>query len=84
MKLFPLGSAAACIEEVCWAGDIHAVQAAHNLCAAAMDARILHEASQSDEATPHLKPEIRNPKPETRNPKPETQNPKPETRNPKP
>mmetsp|Transcript_20565 Transcript_20565/g.46325 ORF Transcript_20565/g.46325 Transcript_20565/m.46325 type:complete len:656 (-) Transcript_20565:71-2038(-) len=31
-------------------GDIHAVQAAHNLCAAAMDARILHEASQSDEA----------------------------------
>lgn len=26
------------------------MQAAHNLCAAAMDARILHEASQSDEA----------------------------------
>jgi formyltetrahydrofolate synthetase len=30
-------------------GDIHAITAAHNLCAAALDARMLHEASQSDE-----------------------------------
>ncbi|EKX52090.1 hypothetical protein GUITHDRAFT_39729, partial [Guillardia theta CCMP2712] len=30
-------------------GDIHAISAAHNLLAAAMDARILHEASQTDE-----------------------------------
>lgn len=30
-------------------GDIHAITAAHNLCAAALDARILHEASQSDD-----------------------------------
>lgn len=31
-------------------GDIHAISAAHNLVAAAMDARMLHEATQSDEA----------------------------------
>jgi formyltetrahydrofolate synthetase len=30
-------------------GDIHAITAAHNLCAAALDARMLHEASQDDE-----------------------------------
>ncbi len=30
-------------------GDIHAITAAHNLCAAAIDARILHEAGTSDE-----------------------------------
>jgi formyltetrahydrofolate synthetase len=30
-------------------GDIHAITAAHNLCAAAIDARILHEADASDE-----------------------------------
>src|SRR5512133_529410 len=30
-------------------GDIHAITAAHNLCAAAIDARILHEAGASDE-----------------------------------
>jgi len=30
-------------------GDIHAITAAHNLCAAALDARMLHEASQTDE-----------------------------------
>ena len=31
-------------------GDIHAIQAAHNLCAAALDARILHESKLDDEA----------------------------------
>ena len=30
-------------------GDIHAVTAANNLCAAAIDARILHEGTQTDE-----------------------------------
>ncbi|HJW72021.1 MAG TPA: formate--tetrahydrofolate ligase [Geothrix sp.] len=30
-------------------GDIHAITAAHNLCAAAIDARILHEAKSTDE-----------------------------------
>ncbi|MBN2550336.1 MAG: formate--tetrahydrofolate ligase [Anaerolineales bacterium] len=30
-------------------GDIHAITAANNLCAAAIDARIFHEASQTDE-----------------------------------
>ena len=30
-------------------GDIHAITAAHNLCAAALDARILHEAGATDE-----------------------------------
>jgi len=30
-------------------GDIHAITAAHNLCAAALDARMLHEACQTDE-----------------------------------
>jgi formyltetrahydrofolate synthetase len=30
-------------------GDIHAITAAHNLCAAAIDARILHEAGATDE-----------------------------------
>jgi len=30
-------------------GDIHAITAAHNLCAASLDARMLHEACQSDE-----------------------------------
>jgi len=30
-------------------GDIHAITAAHNLCAAAIDARILHEAGTTDE-----------------------------------
>jgi formyltetrahydrofolate synthetase len=30
-------------------GDIHAITAAHNLCAAAIDARILHEADATDE-----------------------------------
>jgi methylenetetrahydrofolate dehydrogenase (NADP+)/methenyltetrahydrofolate cyclohydrolase/formyltetrahydrofolate synthetase len=30
-------------------GDIHAITAAHNLCAAALDARILHESKQDDE-----------------------------------
>ena len=30
-------------------GDIHAITAAHNLCAAALDARIMHEAKQDDE-----------------------------------
>jgi formyltetrahydrofolate synthetase len=30
-------------------GDIHAITAAHNLCAAALDARMLHEASQTDD-----------------------------------
>jgi len=29
-------------------GDIHAITAAHNLCAAAIDARILHEAGATD------------------------------------
>ena len=29
-------------------GDIHAITAAHNLCAAALDARVLHEAMQDD------------------------------------
>jgi formyltetrahydrofolate synthetase len=29
-------------------GDIHAISAAHNLCAAALDARILHESHQDD------------------------------------
>ncbi len=29
-------------------GDIHAITAAHNLCAAALDARILHESMQDD------------------------------------
>ncbi len=29
-------------------GDIHAITAAHNLCAAAMDARMLHETQQDD------------------------------------
>lgn len=29
-------------------GDIHAITAAHNLCAAALDARMLHEAQQDD------------------------------------
>lgn len=31
-------------------GDIHAVTAAHNLLAAQLDARMFHEATQSDEA----------------------------------
>ena len=31
-------------------GDIHAITAAHNLCAAALDARMFHEATQSDAA----------------------------------
>ncbi|MGZ9164752.1 MAG: formate--tetrahydrofolate ligase [Anaerolineales bacterium] len=30
-------------------GDIHAITAAHNLCAAALDARMMHEAGQDDE-----------------------------------
>lgn len=30
-------------------GDIHAITAAHNLCAAALDARIMHEASTPDD-----------------------------------
>ena len=30
-------------------GDIHAITAAHNLCAAALDARVLHEAGATDE-----------------------------------
>src|SRR5512143_2341333 len=30
-------------------GDIHAITAAHNLCAAALDARIFHESEQDDE-----------------------------------
>ncbi|HEX6271286.1 MAG TPA: formate--tetrahydrofolate ligase [Anaerolineales bacterium] len=30
-------------------GDIHAITAAHNLCAAALDARMMHEAKQDDE-----------------------------------
>ena len=30
-------------------GDIHAITAAHNLCAAALDARVLHESMQDDE-----------------------------------
>jgi len=30
-------------------GDIHAITAAHNLCAAALDARMLHESNQDDE-----------------------------------
>jgi len=30
-------------------GDIHAITAAHNLCSAALDARMLHEAQQDDE-----------------------------------
>ncbi|OGO26099.1 MAG: formate--tetrahydrofolate ligase [Chloroflexi bacterium RBG_16_51_16] len=30
-------------------GDIHAITAAHNLCAAALDARMLHESSQDDD-----------------------------------
>src|SRR5512133_3726229 len=30
-------------------GDIHAITAAHNLCAAAIDARIFHEAQQPDD-----------------------------------
>jgi len=30
-------------------GDIHAITAAHNLCAAALDVRILHESKQDDE-----------------------------------
>ncbi len=30
-------------------GDIHAITAAHNLCAAALDARMMHEALQDDE-----------------------------------
>ncbi|MBK9796079.1 MAG: formate--tetrahydrofolate ligase [Holophagaceae bacterium] len=30
-------------------GDIHAITAAHNLCAAALDARMLHEAGATDE-----------------------------------
>lgn len=30
-------------------GDIHAITAAHNLCAAALDARMLHESMQDDE-----------------------------------
>uniref|UniRef100_A0A183D441 formate--tetrahydrofolate ligase n=1 Tax=Gongylonema pulchrum TaxID=637853 RepID=A0A183D441_9BILA len=31
-------------------GDIHAITAAHNLLAAAIDARLFHEKTQSDEA----------------------------------
>ncbi|MBM3152062.1 MAG: formate--tetrahydrofolate ligase [Chloroflexi bacterium] len=31
-------------------GDIHAITAAHNLCAAALDARIMHEAKTPDDA----------------------------------
>ena len=31
-------------------GDIHAISAANNLCAAQIDARMLHEATQSDDA----------------------------------
>ncbi len=31
-------------------GDIHAITAANNLLAAALDTRILHEASQTDQA----------------------------------
>lgn len=30
-------------------GDIHAITAAHNLCAAALDARVMHESLQDDE-----------------------------------
>ena len=30
-------------------GDIHAITAAHNLCAAALDARIMHESKQDDD-----------------------------------
>src|SRR5512147_2655903 len=30
-------------------GDIHAITAAHNLCSAALDARMMHEAKQDDE-----------------------------------
>jgi len=29
-------------------GDIHAITAAHNLCAAALDARVMHESIQDD------------------------------------
>lgn len=32
------------------AGDIHAITAANNLVAAALDARMFHEATQTDEA----------------------------------
>lgn len=32
-------------------GDIHAITAANNLVAAAVDARMLHEATQSDKVT---------------------------------
>lgn len=32
-------------------GDIHAITAANNLVAAAIDARMLHEATQSDKVT---------------------------------
>lgn len=31
-------------------GDIHAITAANNLCAAAIDARMFHESTQTDEA----------------------------------
>ena len=31
-------------------GDIHAITAAHNLCAAALDVRMMHEAKQADDA----------------------------------
>jgi methylenetetrahydrofolate dehydrogenase (NADP+) / methenyltetrahydrofolate cyclohydrolase / formyltetrahydrofolate synthetase len=31
-------------------GDIHAISAAHNLCAAALDARMMHESQQNDTA----------------------------------
>jgi formyltetrahydrofolate synthetase len=34
-------------------GDIHAITAAHNLCAAALDARMLHESQQDDEKLFH-------------------------------
>lgn len=34
-------------------GDIHAITAANNLVAAAIDARILHEATQSDKVNNH-------------------------------
>lgn len=35
-------------------GDIHAITAANNLVAAAIDARMFHEATQSDKVGPHF------------------------------
>ena len=38
------------IDALCLSGDIHAITAANNLIAAAIDARMFHEATQSDSA----------------------------------